>query len=158
MLAIWSLIPLPFLNPAYTSESSRFTYYWSLAWRILRIILLVCEMSEIVWYFQDFLALPFFDIGNESSPFPVLQQLLSFPNLLACSVQHLNCITFFFFLISKAQLEFHHLQELFIVMFLNAHLISHSRLSGSRWLPTPSCLFGSLDNFCTVLCILATSS
>ena len=34
MLAIWSLVPLPFLNPAWTSGSSLFTYCWSLAWRI----------------------------------------------------------------------------------------------------------------------------
>ena len=33
MLVIWSLVPLPFLNPACTSGSSRFTYCWSLAWR-----------------------------------------------------------------------------------------------------------------------------
>ena len=33
MLAIWSLVPLTFLNPASTSGSSRFTYCWSLAWR-----------------------------------------------------------------------------------------------------------------------------
>ena len=32
MLAIRSLIPLPFLKPAWTSGSSRFTYCWSLAW------------------------------------------------------------------------------------------------------------------------------
>ena len=42
MLAIWSVVPLPFLKPAWTSGSSRFTYCWSLAWRILSIILLVC--------------------------------------------------------------------------------------------------------------------
>ena len=41
MLAIWPLVPLPFLNPAWTSGSSRFTYCWSLAWRILSITLLV---------------------------------------------------------------------------------------------------------------------
>ena len=34
MLAIWSLVPLAFLNPAWTSGSSWFTYCWSLAWRI----------------------------------------------------------------------------------------------------------------------------
>ena len=34
MLAIWSLVLLPFLKPAWTSESSRFTYCWSLVWRI----------------------------------------------------------------------------------------------------------------------------
>ena len=38
MLAIWCL---PFLKPAWTSGSSRFTYCWSLAWRILSITLLV---------------------------------------------------------------------------------------------------------------------
>ena len=42
MLAIWSLVPLPFLNPDWTSGYSQFTYCWSLAWRILSIILLVC--------------------------------------------------------------------------------------------------------------------
>ena len=47
MLAIWSLVPLPFLKPAWTSGSSQFTYCWSLAWRILSIILLACEMSAI---------------------------------------------------------------------------------------------------------------
>ena len=35
MLAIWSLVPLPFLNPTCMSGGSQFTYYWSLAWRIL---------------------------------------------------------------------------------------------------------------------------
>ena len=37
-----------FLNPAYTSGSSWFTYCWRLAWRILSITLLTCEMSIIV--------------------------------------------------------------------------------------------------------------
>ena len=31
VLATWSLVPLPFLNPACTSGSSQFMYYWSLA-------------------------------------------------------------------------------------------------------------------------------
>ena len=47
-LAIWSLVPLPFLNSA-VSGSSWFSYCWSLAWRILSIILLACEMNAIVW-------------------------------------------------------------------------------------------------------------
>ena len=49
MLAIWSLVPLPFLKPAWTSGSSWFTYCWSLTWRILSVTLLACEMSAIVW-------------------------------------------------------------------------------------------------------------
>ena len=32
MLAIWSLVPLLFLNLSWTSGSSRFTYCWSMAW------------------------------------------------------------------------------------------------------------------------------
>ena len=49
MLPIWSLVPLPFLKSAWTTGSSRFTFCWSLAWRILSITLLACEMSAIVW-------------------------------------------------------------------------------------------------------------
>ena len=37
-----------FLNPACTFGSSQFKYCWSLAWRILSITLLACEMSIIV--------------------------------------------------------------------------------------------------------------
>ena len=37
LLAIWSLVSLPFLNPACTSGSSQSTYSWSLAWRTLSI-------------------------------------------------------------------------------------------------------------------------
>ena len=48
MLAIWSLVPLHFLNPACTCGSSRFMYCWSLTWRILSITLLTCEMSAVV--------------------------------------------------------------------------------------------------------------
>ena len=39
MMAIWSLVPLPFLNPAWTSGNDQFVYCWSLAWRILNITL-----------------------------------------------------------------------------------------------------------------------
>ena len=49
MLAIWSLLPLPFLNAAWTSGSSWFMYCWRLTWRILSITLLVCEMSAFVF-------------------------------------------------------------------------------------------------------------
>ena len=45
MLAIWSLVPLPFLKPVWTSGSSRFTYCWSLAWRILSITLLATRLQ-----------------------------------------------------------------------------------------------------------------
>ena len=63
MLAIWLLVSLPFLNTACTSGSSQFMYCWSLAWRILSMTLLACEMSAIVLQFEHSLALPFFEIG-----------------------------------------------------------------------------------------------
>ena len=46
MLAIWSLVPLPFLKPAWTSGSSWFAYCWSLVRRILSIILLHDHISQ----------------------------------------------------------------------------------------------------------------
>ena len=64
---LWFL--LPFLNPAWTSESSQFTYYWSPAWRILSITLLACEMSAIVWQSEHSLALAFFGIGMKTHLF-----------------------------------------------------------------------------------------
>ena len=69
MLAIWSLVPPPFLNPAWISGSSRFTYWWCLAWRILSITLLACEMSAIVSYSEHSLALPFLGVGMKTDLF-----------------------------------------------------------------------------------------
>ena len=46
MLAIWSLGPLSFLNPDWTSGSSWFMYCWSLPWGILSITLVVCEWVQ----------------------------------------------------------------------------------------------------------------
>ena len=66
MLAIWSLVPLAFLNPTYTSGSSQFTYCWSLAWSILNITLLACEMRAIAGQFEHSLALPIFGIAMKS--------------------------------------------------------------------------------------------
>ena len=50
--------PLSFPNPSWTSGSSQFMYCWSLAWRILSITLVACEMSAVVYEFQHCLALP----------------------------------------------------------------------------------------------------
>ena len=53
---------------------------------------------------------------------------------------------------------------LFVVMLSKAHLTSHSRMSrmsrmsGSRWMITPSWLSWLWRSICTVLCTLATSS
>ena len=69
MWEIWSLVPLAFLNPVWTSGSSRFMYRWSLALRILNNTLLACEMNEIVRQFEPSLALSFFEIGMKTDLF-----------------------------------------------------------------------------------------
>ena len=69
ILTVWSLVPLSFLNPAWTYGSSRFTYYWNLGWRILSITLLACEKNAIVCLLQHSLALPFFGIGMKTDLF-----------------------------------------------------------------------------------------
>ena len=66
MLAIWSLGPLPFLKPAWTSGISQLMYCWSLGWRILSVNLLAYENYAIVWQFEHSLALPFFGIGMKT--------------------------------------------------------------------------------------------
>ena len=91
MLAIWSLVPLPFLKPARTSESLQFMYCWSLAWRILSITLVACQMSAVAVVIFGY---TFLWNWNENWPFPVLWPLLSFPNLLAYWVQHFHSIIF----------------------------------------------------------------
>ena len=94
MLAIWSLVPLLFLNPAWTSGSSQFTYCWSLAWRIFEHYL-ASVWDEyncvVVW---TFFGIAFLRDWNENWLFPVLWLLLSFPNLLAYWVQHFHSIIF----------------------------------------------------------------
>ena len=55
MLAIWFLVPLPFINPACTYGNFWFMYYWSLTWRILSITLLatwvqLCASLNILWH------------------------------------------------------------------------------------------------------------
>ena len=65
MLTFWSLVLLSFLNPAWTSGSSQFTYCWILSWRILNITLIACEMSTV----EHSLALPFFGIRIKADLF-----------------------------------------------------------------------------------------
>ena len=82
MLAIWTLVPLPFLNPTCTSGSSWFMYCWSQSWRILSITLLASEISalysswNILWY----------------CPSLGLEWKLGILNLLTYWVQHFNSI------------------------------------------------------------------
>ena len=48
ILAIWPLVPLPFLKQTWTSGNSRFTYCWSLAWRSLNLFPLLSSVNWIL--------------------------------------------------------------------------------------------------------------
>ena len=145
MLEIWSLVPLPFLKPAWTSGSSRFTYCWSLVWRISSTILLACDRSAIVWYFEHSLALPFLGIGMKTDLFQSCGHYWVFQ---IC--WHIECSPFtassFRIWNSSTGIPSPPL-ALFIVMLPRAHLTLDSRMSGSRWVITPSWLSGSWRSF-----------
>ena len=143
MLAIWSLVPLPFLIPAWTSGSSHFTYCWSLAWRILSITLLVSEMCAIVQQFEHSLALPFFGIGMKNDLFQSCGHGWVFHWHTVCSILTASS---FRILKSSAGIPSPPL-ALFVVMLPKSHFTLHSRMSGSRWVTTPSWLSGSLRPF-----------
>jgi len=91
------------------SGSSQFVYYWSLAWRILSITLLVCEMSElcgslnILWHCLS--------LGLEwklifSSPVAT-PEFSKFAGILSAALSQHHLSGF-----EIAQLEFHHLHWL----------------------------------------------
>ena len=145
MLTIWSMVPLLFLNPVWTSGSSRFMYCWSLVWRILSITLLVCEMSAIVWWFEHSLALPFFGIEMKTDIFQSCGHCWVFQ---IC--WHIECSTFtastFRIWNSSTGIPSPPL-ALFIVMLSKAHLTLHSRMPGSSPVIRPSWLSGSWRSF-----------
>ena len=82
---------------------------------------------------------------NENWPFPVLWPLLSFPNFLAYWVQHFPASSFRIWNNSTGIPS--PWLALFIVMLSKAHLTSHSRMSGSRWVIIPSWFSGSWRSF-----------
>ena len=158
MLAIWSLVPLPFLNSAWTSGSSWFTYCRSLDWRILNITLLAFEMIAIVWWFEHSLKLLFFGIGMKTELFQSCGHCWVF---WIC--WHVACGTF-----TASSLRIWNsstgipspLLALFVLMLPKADLASNSRMSVSCCVITPLWWYGSWSSFffpCTfLLCILAT--
>ena len=170
-LAIWPLIPLPFVNPACTSGRSWFTllkpslkdfeHFFASVWD-------ECSCA-VVWMF---FGIAFLWDWSENWSFLVLWPLLSFLNLLTSWVQlvmdreawhaavhgvtknqtqpsdlmnwtdwvqHFHTIIFS----DSTRIPSPPL-ALFVVILPKAHLTSHSRMSGSRWVITPLWLSGSL--------------
>ena len=144
MLAIWSLVLLPFLN-----KSSLYIWKFSIhvlmkpSWKdfehYLAIMWNECSCT-VVW---TFFGIAFLRDWNENWSFPILQLLI------ASSFRIWN---------SSAGIPSPPL-ALFVVILPRAYPTSCSRMSGSRWVTIPSCLFGSLRPFMYISsCILATSS
>ena len=133
MLAIWSLVPLPFLNPPWTSGSlvhvllkpglENSEHYFTSMWD-------ECNCA-VVWVF---LALPFFGIGMKTDLFQSRGHCWVFQ---IC--WHIECSTFtassFRIWNSSTGIPSPPL-ALFVVMLPKVHLTSHSRMSGSRLLIT----------------------
>ena len=140
ILAIWSLVPLPFLNPGWTSGSSRFTYCWKTGLENFeQYIASVCDKCNfaVVWTFFGIALL--WD-RNETDLFQSCGHCWVFQ---IC--WHIECSTFtassFRIWNSSTGIPSPTL-AMFVVMLPKAHLTSHSRMSGSRWVITPLWLSG----------------
>ena len=102
-------------------------------------------MSAIVQYFENSLALPFFRIEMKTN---LLQSCGHCWGFQIC--WHIECSTFtatsFRIWNSSTGIPSPPL-ALFVVMLPKAHLPSHSRMSGSRWVIIPPWLSGSWRSF-----------
>ena len=141
MLAFQSLVPLPFLNLACTSGSSLFTYCWSLAWRFKHNLASMWNECScvIVWTFFGIALLWDWNKNWPVQPCWIFQICwhIEYSTFTASSFRIWNSSTG----IPSPPLT------LFIVMLLKAHLTSHSRMSGSRWVITPLWLSWSSRSF-----------
>ena len=135
ILAICALVPLLFLNPACTSGSSIHILLISTLKDFEHDLASIWNECSCAVAWTSF-GIALLQNWNEKWPFPVLWPLLGFPNLLG----HIDCSTLtpasFSILNSSSGIPSLPL-SLLVVMFPKAHLISHSRMYGSRWVITP---------------------
>ena len=106
----------------------------------MSITLLACEMSAIVWQFEHYLVLPFFDIRMKPDLFQSCDHCWVFQICWHIECSTLTASSFKIWIPSPPLV-------LFIGMLPKAHLTSDSRMSGSRWVITPLWLSGSLRSF-----------
>ena len=148
------------------SGSSAFSKSSLNIWKFLVRVLLKPNLENFEHYFDSMwnecgsfehsLALPFFGTGMKTDLFQSCGH-----GWVSQICWHIECSTFtassFRIWVSSAGMPSPPL-ALFVVIPPKAHLTSHSRMSGSRWVSTPSWLSGSSRCFCIVLCMLSSSS
>ena len=116
VLAVWSLVPLPFLNCVCTCGSSWFMYDCMVVWTFFT--------TALLWNW------------NENCSFPVLWLLLSFH--ICWRIEYSTSTALSSRILSGSAGILSPLLALFVVMHPKAHLTSHSKMSGSRWVTTSS--------------------
>ena len=141
VFSIWFLVPLPFLNPAWTFEvhGSRtwLGEFWALLYQHVRWVQL-CGSLSILWHCLS--------LGLEwkltfSSPVPTAE-FSQFAGILSAALsQHTLRIWNSSTGVPSPPLA------LFVVMLPKAHLTSLSKMSGSRLVIPPSWLSGSWRSF-----------
>ena len=131
-------------------------YCWSLAWRIVSTTLLACEMSAIVQYFEHSLALPFLGIIMKSDLFQCCGHCWVFH---ICWYIECNTFTASSFRIWNSSTGIPSLPlALCVVNLSKAHLTSHSRMCGSRWVITSSWLSELWRSFLYSFCVVHIQS
>ena len=141
ILAIWSLVS------AFSLPS---LYIWKFSVHILLKHSLKdlehVKVRVIVWYGSLNILWHCLSLGLKwKLTFPILWTPLSFPNLLTYWVQHITASSFRILNSSPRIAKL--LLALLVVMLPKIHLTSHCRVSGSRWVTTPSWLSSSLRPF-----------
>ena len=106
----------------------------------------------VIWIF---LALPFFGIGIKTDLWPVFSQSCGHCGVFQiCWYIKCSTLTVSSFRIWNSSTGISSLPLVsFVVMLPKAHLTSHSRMSGSRWVITPSWLSGSWRSFTYSFCL-----
>ena len=129
-------LPRPWDSPAISKCSLNIWFTYFEAWLgNFEITLLACEISGIVQYFENSLALPFFVIWVKTDLCQACGHCRVFQ--ICWSIE---CGTFtashFRIWNNSTGIPSPSL-ALFVVMLPKTHLTSHSRMSGSRWVITP---------------------
>ena len=144
MVAIWCLVHSSAFSKSILDLWKFSVHILEAVWKILSITLLACEMSTTVWWIEHSLALPFFGIGRK-------QLFLSCGHFWVfqvcwyneCSIATAASFTIWNILAGIPSPP----RAMFLVMLPKAHLTSHSRTSGSRWMIIPSRLSLSFRPF-----------